>query len=66
MVDIKCPVSVKIFSDKTVEIIGKGICNIYGGVCDLRDGADAACAAIASPSKGGGSDNESRQSPIGG
>ncbi len=66
MVDIKCPVSVKIFSDKTVEVIGKGITNIYGGICDFRDGADAALAAIGSPSKGGGSDNESRQSPIGG
>ena len=65
MIDIKCPVSVKIFSDKTVEVIGKGICNVYGGVLDLKDGADSACSAVASPSKGGGSDNESRQSPTG-
>ena len=35
IVDIKGAVSTKIFSEKTVEVIGKGIMNIYGGLLTL-------------------------------
>ena len=37
IVDIKGTVQTKIFSEKTVEVIGKGIMNIYGGLCDFAD-----------------------------
>jgi len=37
IVDINGAVSTKIFSEKTVEVIGKGIMNIYGGLCDFAD-----------------------------
>ena len=37
IVDINGSVSTKIFSEKTVEVIGKGIMNIYGGLCDFAD-----------------------------
>ncbi len=53
-VDIRSKVSTKIFSEKTVECIGKGILNIYGGLIDCADGA--------TKKKGskGGSTNEER------
>ena len=38
-VDIKAKVSCKIFSENTVECIGRGILNIYGGLIDCADGA---------------------------
>ncbi len=38
-IDIRSKVSTKIFSEKTVECIGKGILNIYGGLIDCADGA---------------------------
>ena len=37
IVDINGTVSTKIFSEKTVEVIGKGIMNIYGGLVDFAD-----------------------------
>ena len=37
IIDINGTVSTKIFSEKTVEVIGKGIMNIYGGLCDFAD-----------------------------
>jgi len=37
IVDINGAVSTKIFSEKTVEVIGKGLMNIYGGLCDFAD-----------------------------
>jgi len=37
VIDINATVSTKIFSDKTVEVIGKGIMNIYGGLVDFAD-----------------------------
>ena len=36
-IDIQSKVSTKVFSEKTVEVIGKGIMNIYGGLCDFAD-----------------------------
>jgi len=38
-IDIKGAVSTKIFSNDTVNIIGKGILNVYGGLIDFADGA---------------------------
>ena len=37
IVDIKSRVSTKIFSESTVDFIGKGIMNIYGGLTDFAD-----------------------------
>ena len=37
VIDINASVSTKIFSDKTVEVIGKGLMNIYGGLVDFAD-----------------------------
>jgi len=37
IVDIQSKVSTKIFSEKTIDMIGKGILNIYGGLCDFAD-----------------------------
>lgn len=39
MVDIKSRVSTKIFSDGTVEVIGKSVLNMYGGMIDAADAA---------------------------
>jgi len=38
-IDIRSKVSTKIFSEKTVDVIGKAILNIYGGLIDAADGA---------------------------
>ena len=37
IVDVKSRVSTKIFSESKVDFIGKGILNIYGGICDFAD-----------------------------
>ena len=37
VIDINASISTKIFSDKTVEVIGKGLMNIYGGLVDFAD-----------------------------
>jgi len=44
-IDIKGAVSTKIFSNDTVNIIGKGILNVYGGLIDFADGSSTALAA---------------------
>ena len=36
-IDINGTVQTKIFSEKTVEVIGKGLLNIYGGLADFAD-----------------------------
>lgn len=38
-IDVRSKVSTKIFSEKTTEVIGKAILNIYGGLIDCADGA---------------------------
>lgn len=38
-IDINSKISTKVFSEKTVEVIGRGILNIYGGLVDCADGA---------------------------
>ena len=37
IIDVKSRGSTKIFSESTIDIIGKGILNIYGGLCDFAD-----------------------------
>ena len=37
-IDISSVVSTKVFSEKTVEVIGNGILNIYGGLCEVAEG----------------------------
>ena len=37
IIDIKSRVSTKIFSESTVDIIGNGIMNVYGGLVDFAD-----------------------------
>ena len=56
MIDIKAKVNVKIFSDKTVDVIGKSVLNIYGGMVQSVDSA-----AVSKTSKGSkGTSNKSR------
>ena len=58
MVDIKAKVNVKITSEKTVDVIGKSVLNIFGGMIDAADGAAISKTSLGS--KGGPSDNELR------
>ena len=37
IIDVKSRVSTKIFSESTVDMIGKGIMNVYGGLVDFAD-----------------------------
>jgi len=39
VINVESKVSTKIFSEKTVDIIGKAILDIYGGLIDCADGA---------------------------
>jgi len=52
-VDISSKVSTKIFSEKTVDMIGKAILNLYGGLFDCADGATKVIG-----SKGGSTNEE--------
>jgi hypothetical protein len=38
-IDASSKVSSKFFSEKTVEVVGNGVLNIYGGMIDAADGA---------------------------
>ncbi len=58
MVDIKAKVNVKITSEKTVDVIGKAVLNIFGGMIDAADGAAISKTSLGS--KCGPSDNELR------
>ena len=53
MVDIKAPVEVKIASEKTVDIIGKAVLNLYGGFMSCADSAATAPTSLGP--KGGSS-----------
>ena len=44
-VDCKAKVAAKFFSNKTVEIVGENVLNMYGGFMDLTDGAATAPSA---------------------
>ena len=39
IIDLSSKVSTKVFSEKTVDVIGKAILDIYGGFIDMADGA---------------------------
>lgn len=39
IIDVSSKVSTKIFSEKTVDVIGKAILDIYGGLVDIADGS---------------------------
>ena len=54
-VDIKGKVSCKIFSEGTVDVIGRQVMNIYGGMIDCADGASTSKTSLGSK---GGSANE--------
>ena len=54
-IDINSKVSTKIFSEKSVECIGKSVLNIYGGMIDCADGATEI-----NGSKGTASSNEEK------
>ena len=56
VIDMRLMSSVKMFSDNTVNIISKGILDIYGGLIDFADGARGVIG-----SKGGPYPNETRQ-----
>ena len=62
MVDINGTVSTKIASDKTVDIIGKSVLNMYGGIIDC---ADSACTSKTGKGSKGGSDLEDRERGFG-
>lgn len=58
IIEVSSKVSTKIFSEKTVECIGNGILNIYGGLIDCADGATKLNGSK------GGSENEDRNRGI--
>ena len=39
IIDLSSKVSTKIFSEKTVDVIGRAIIDVYGGLIDMADGA---------------------------
>ena len=49
-IDVSSKVSTKIFSEKTVDIIGKAILDIYGGFVDVADGATSIKGSSCGPS----------------
>jgi len=49
-IDINSKVSTKIFSEKSVECIGKAVLNIYGGMIDCADGATEVIGSKGVPS----------------
>jgi len=59
MVDISAIVAIKIASDKTVDVIGKTVLNLYGGMIDAADAA--ATSKTSKGSKSGPWDNEVRE-----
>jgi len=61
IVDIKGKVGLKIFSEGTVDCIGRQVLNMYGGMIDC---ADAACTSKTSLGSKGGSANESKNKSL--
>lgn len=62
MIDIHSKVNMKIVSEKTVEVIGKAICEIAGNSIDFCEGADG-FAASSGKGRKGGSTLEAKHSP---
>ena len=50
IIDLSSKVSTKIFSEKTVDVIGKAILDIYGGFVDVADGATSIKGSSCGPS----------------
>ena len=59
-IDISSKVSTKIFSEKTVDMIGKGIMNVYGGLVDFADRTTKGKPSKLSPDNSVVSQNEER------
>jgi len=59
-IDIQSKVSTKIFSEKTVDMIGKGIMNVYGGLVDFADRTTKGKPSKLSPDNSVVSQNEER------
>ena len=57
-IDVRSIVSTKIFSEKTVEIIGNGILNIYGGLIEFTEGTTSIKGSKNGPIPGLGTINE--------
>jgi hypothetical protein len=49
-IDFNSKISTKIFSEKSVEVIGKSVLNIYGGMIDCADGATEVNGSKGTPS----------------
>jgi hypothetical protein len=49
-IDFNSKISTKIFSEKSVECIGKAVLNIYGGMIDCADGATEVNGSKGTPS----------------
>ena len=49
-IDLNSKISTKIFSEKTVDCIGKAVLNIYGGMVDCADGATEVIGSKGTPS----------------
>lgn len=60
-IDISSKVSTKIFSEKSVEVIGNAILNIYGGLIESIDGATTIKGSKTCPAPGLGTPTEVRQ-----
>ncbi len=58
-IDVSSKVSTRLFSEKTVELIGNGILNMYGGLIDAADGATSLIG-----SKGGSTNEDQNRSII--
>jgi len=58
-IDVSSKVSTRVFSEKTVELIGNGILNMYGGLIDAADGATSLIG-----SKGGSTNEDQNRSII--
>ena len=59
-IDISSKLSTKIFSEKTVEVIGKGILNVYAGLADFADRSTKGKPSKLSPDNSVVSQNEER------
>ena len=60
IIDLQSKVSTKIFSEKTVDMIGKGIMNVYGGLVDFAHRTTKGKPSKLSPDNSVVSQNEER------
>jgi hypothetical protein len=57
-IDVRSVVSTKIFSEKTVELIGNGVLNLYGGLIEFTEGTTTIKGSKNGPIPGLGTINE--------